>query len=74
MFSREVFEILTLILQLGIVMIVSVLACTLGAAWLGRVSGVGWLSVPGFFIGAAAGINGVWRLVRKYIRKNEKRS
>ena len=63
----EIVEILTLILQLGLVMIVSVLVCTLGFAWVGSRIGIRWLAVPGFFIGAAGGMNSVWKLVKKYI-------
>lgn len=56
---------LALILQLGITMLVPIVFCTIGGAWLGE--RVGWLgfSVIGFFLGAAGGMQGAWKLIRR---------
>ena len=60
---------LALIGQIGIVMIVSILIPTLICAYIGRKTGISWLAVVGFAMGAAAGIKGVYQLVSRYIRK-----
>ena len=67
--NKTVLETLTLILQLGIVMIVSIVACTLGFAWIGSKTGADWLAIIGFILGSAGGMKGVWRLVRKYTKE-----
>lgn len=59
---------LALILQLGITMLVPILFCTLGGAWLGRRVGLMWLAVVGFVVGAIAGMQGAWQLVKRMTR------
>ena len=73
--NREVFEMLTLITQLGISMLVPILMCTLFGVWLGRRLGTNLIPVIGFIIGAAAGMESVYKIVKKYIKtKNDKGS
>ena len=62
---NSVMSVLTLVLQLGITMLVSVVFCTLGAAWLGERTGLGFLAVVGFFVGAAAGMSACWKLISR---------
>ena len=59
---------LALILQLGITMLVPILFCTLGGAWLGRRFDLIGLAVVGFVIGAVAGMQGAWQLVKRMTR------
>lgn len=59
---------LALILQLGITMLVPILFCTLGGAWLGRRFDMVGLAVVGFVVGAIAGMQGSWRLVKRMTR------
>ena len=56
---------LTLILQLGITMLVPIIACTIGGNWLGVK--LGWMGFPvlGFVVGAVAGMQGAWKLIRR---------
>ena len=70
--KNEVFETLTLILQLGITMLVAIVASTLAAAWIGRRVGISWIAVIGFAVGSAAGMRGCYRLVKKYTKRNDK--
>jgi uncharacterized protein YneF (UPF0154 family) len=62
---------LALITQLGVIMIVSILMCTLIGNWIGRRLDMEWISVLGFFLGAMSGFTGVYRTVSKYIKKNK---
>ncbi len=63
--KRETFRILPLITQLGLVMISSVGMATALGLWLDRRLGTGFFTVILFFVGAAAGGQGIYRLVKK---------
>ena len=62
---------LALIGQIGIVMITSILIPTLLFAYIGKHFGISWLAVVGFIIGSIAGIQGVYRLVSRYIKRKD---
>ena len=62
---------LTLIMQLGISMLVPIMMCTLFGVWLGRKFGIDWPAVAGFIIGAIAGIESVYKIVKKYLKNKE---
>ena len=66
--EQTVMGMLALIAQLGITMLVPIVMCTLGGAWLGRRFGILELSVAGFIIGAVAGMQGAWQLIRRMTR------
>ncbi len=68
---NEVFEMLSLIMQLGISMLVPILMCTLFGVWLGRHFGMNWVPVVGFIIGSAAGMESVYKIVKKYLKNRE---
>ena len=61
----EPLKMLSLILQLGIIMLVSIIGPTLVFAWLGTRIGVRWLAVAGFFLGAIGGMQGCFRLIKR---------
>lgn len=63
--KRETFKILPLITQLGLVMISSVGMTTALGIWLDRRLGTSYITVILFFVGAVAGGQGVYRLVKK---------
>ncbi len=65
---NEVSEALILILQISITMLVPILLCTLAGVWLGRQLGVNWIAIPGFVVGAIAGFQNVYRLVKKFLK------
>lgn len=66
--GQTVIGMLALIAQLGITMLVPIVMCTLGGAWLGRHFNIMLLSVAGFVIGAIAGMQGAWQLIRRMTR------
>ena len=68
---REIMAMLALIGQIGIVMITSILIPTLLFAYIGKRVGISWLAVIGFFLGAVAGGQGVYRLVSRYIKRKD---
>lgn len=65
---NEVGEMLVLILQISITMLVPICLCTILGAAAGNHFQMKWLAVAAFFMGAAAGFQNVYRLVKKYLR------
>lgn len=63
--KKETFKILPLITQLGLVMIASVGMTTALGVWLDRRLGTSFITVILFFVGAIAGCQGIYRLVKK---------
>ena len=66
--SNEVANALVLIVQIGVTMLVPILLCAIGGAWLDHKLGTRWISVLGFILGAIAGVQNVYRLVKKYLK------
>ena len=59
---------LTLILQMGITMLVPITVCTLAGVSLGKKLNADWISVVFFIIGAAAGMNSCYKLIRGFLK------
>lgn len=66
--NREIANALILILQISITMLVPILLCTLGGLWLDRKFGTKWIVIVGFVLGAIAGFQNVYRLVKRYFK------
>ena len=66
--NREIANALIMILQISITMLVPILLCSLGGAWLDGKFGTKWIGVVGFFLGAIAGFQNVYRLVKRYFK------
>ena len=71
--KNQVMETLALVMQVSISMILPIVACTLFGVWLGNKLEVNWIAIVGFFIGAAAGVESVYKIVKKYLNNNDKR-
>lgn len=71
--KRETVKILVLVLQIGIAMISALVVGGLLGYYLGRWLDAGWLILPGLFLGAVAGYQNVYRMVRKYTRVPEEK-
>lgn len=63
---------LALVLQLGINMLVPIFLCTFLGIWLSERTGITWLVIPMFFVGALAGGQSIYRLVKKFLKQNHK--
>ena len=63
--SNEVANTLVLIVQIGVTMLVPILMCSIGGAWLDHKFQTRWIGVLGFILGTIAGFQNVYRLVRK---------
>ena len=62
--NREIANALIMILQISVTMLVPILLCSLGGAWLDGKFGTKWIGVVGFILGAIAGFQNVYRLVK----------
>lgn len=69
--KKKTFQTLSLITQLGLVMIVSVgMASALGI-WLDRRMGTSFITVILFFLGAVAGGQGAYRMVKQVFKEED---
>lgn len=66
--NREIANALIMILQISITMLVPILLCSLGGAWLDGKLGTKWIAIVGFVLGAIAGFQNVYRLVKRYFK------
>lgn len=66
--NREIANALILILQISITVLVPILLCTLGGVWLDGKFGTKWIAMVGFVLGAIAGFQNVYRLVKRYFK------
>lgn len=47
--------------------------CSILGVWLGNRTGINWLMIPFFFMGALAGFTNIYKTVRKLYRQEEKK-
>lgn len=59
--------------QFGISMLVPIFLCSILGVWLGNLTGINWLMIPFFFMGALAGFTNIYKTVRKLYRQEEKK-
>ena len=69
--KNEVADMLVLLLQIGISMIVPIALMVLLSVFIVNKTGIKWISVILFIIGAAAGMRNVYMLVKKYLQKKK---
>ena len=69
--KREIAETISLITQIGINMIVPICIMVALSVWIDNTYGIKWISVPLIIIGILSGYSSVYRLVKKYIKKDK---
>ena len=70
--TREVLDALVLVFQFGINMIVPIFLCCLLGIWIGNKTGISWMMIPFFFVGALAGFTNIYKMARKVYDRNNK--
>ncbi len=70
--TRQVLDALVLVFQFGINMIVPIFLCCLLGIWIGKKTGISWMMIPFFFIGALAGFTNIYKMARKIYSRNDK--
>jgi hypothetical protein len=66
--KRQVMNALVLVFQFGINMIVPIFLCSLLGIWIGERTGITWIMIPFFFIGALAGGTNIYKMIRKLLK------
>ena len=69
--NNEIGQTLVLIVQIGISMIVPIALMTVLSYFIAEKTGIKWISVVLFIMGAAAGMRNVYILVKKYLKKQK---
>ena len=69
--NSEIVESFSMVLQFGINMITPIVMCIALGVWIGDKYDMEWIVIPLFFIGALAGFNSIYRMVRKYLKKKD---
>lgn len=72
--NNNIGEMLVLIMQIGISMIVPIALMVALSVFIIDKTGIKWISVLLFVVGAAAGVRNVYILVKKYINKSNDKS
>ena len=70
--TRQVLDALVLVFQFGINMIVPIFLCCLLGIWIGNKTGISWMMIPFFFIGALAGFTNIYKMARKIYSRSDK--
>jgi F0F1-type ATP synthase assembly protein I len=66
--NRQVAETLVLVFQFGINMIVPIFLCSMIGIWLGERTGISWMMIPFFIVGALAGFTNIYKMVKKRLK------
>lgn len=72
--KKKTIQTLSLITQLGLVMIVAMGMTTALGIWLDRKLGTSFITVIMFFLGAAGGCQGVYRMVKQIFRDEDEKN
>ena len=71
---QEITESFSMVLQFGLNMIIPIAMCIALGVWLGDKYDMDWIVIPLFFIGALAGYTSIFKMVKQYLTKLNKRT
>ncbi|MBQ2900765.1 MAG: AtpZ/AtpI family protein [Agathobacter sp.] len=71
---REITESFSMVLQFGINMLVPIVMCIAVGVWIGDKYNMDWIVIPLFFVGALAGYTSIFKMVKQYLKKTEKKT
>ena len=69
--NREIVESFSMVLQFGINMLVPIGMCVALGVWLGDKYDMDWIVIPLFFVGALAGYNSIFKMIKKYLKNKD---
>ena len=72
--KREVTESFSMVLQFGLNMIIPIAMCIALGVWIGDKYNMDWIVIPLFFVGALAGYTSIFKMVKQYLKKTDKRA
>ena len=71
---REVTESFSMVLQFGLNMIVPIAMCIAVGVWIGDKYDMDWVVIPLFFVGALAGYTSIFKMVKQYLKKTNRKT
>lgn len=71
---REITESFSMVLQFGINMLVPIAMCIALGVWIDDKYDMDWIVIPLFFVGALAGYTSIFKMVKKYLKKIDKKT
>ena len=72
--KRELTESFSMVLQFGLNMIVPIAMCIAVGVWIGDKYDMDWVVIPLFFVGALAGYTSIFKMVKQYLKKTDKKT
>ena len=72
--KRELTESFSMVLQFGLNMIIPIAMCIALGVWLGDKYDMDWIVIPLFFVGALAGYTSIFKMVKQYLRRIERKT
>ena len=72
--KREITESFSMVLQFGLNMIIPIAMCIALGVWIGDKYDMDWVVIPLFFVGALAGYTSIFKMVRQYLKRIDKKT
>lgn len=72
--KRELTESFSMVLQFGLNMIIPIAMCVALGVWIGDKYDMDWIVIPLFFVGVFAGYTSIFKMVKQYLNRIEKRA
>ena len=72
--KREITESFSMVLQFGLNMIIPIALCVALGVWIGDKYDMDWIVIPLFFVGALAGYTSIFKMVKQYLSRLDKRT
>lgn len=69
--NREIVRAFSMVLQFGLNMLVPIALCTALGIWIGDQYDIDWIVIPLFFIGALAGYNSIYKMVKSFLKDKD---
>ncbi len=70
--KRQIVNSSSMVLQFSLNMITPIALCVALGVWIGDKYDMDWIVIPLFFVGALAGYNSIFRMVKEYLKDTEK--
>lgn len=71
---REITQSFSMVLQFGLNMIIPIAMCIALGVWIGDKYDMDWIVIPLFFVGALAGYTSIFKMVKQYLGKLNKKT
>ena len=69
--NKEIVEAFSMVTQFGINMLVPIGVFVALGVWIGDKYDMDWVVIPLFFVGALAGYNSIFRMIKKYLKPKD---